>query len=163
MRSCRYFGRVGCSSLVARLDSLIQMCILRYVQEHKEERMERKLPVDWLKDARFGYCIKIFYPDGWDRKDFEEDWHKPLTEDEMHGKVMRSTIEYDNTWISPQMIPCVKIFPEGQEGCAYIQPVSDRLCLDGFFDGAEIGEEYIMKLSKMTQGALDALPEFDGF
>jgi len=51
---------------------------------------ERLTPNEWLKDPRL-HGIKIIDPDGWDRKNFEEDWAKPLTLAEMRDKVNIST------------------------------------------------------------------------
>ena len=126
--------------------------------------MEQKTPSEWLKDERFGYCILVLDPDGWDRKNFAEDWARPLTEEEMHGKVMMSTIEYDSTWTKKRsMISCVRVLPIGDGGGGYIQPISDALDMSWLFDGAEDGDTYTMKLIQMPQKELDALPEFDGF
>jgi len=123
--------------------------------------MERRTPDEWLEDERFGYCIRVLDPDGWDRKNYTEDWSKPLTEDEMHGKVMRSTIEFDQEWT--ETITCVRIFVPGHPGQAYIHPVLDDLCLDSLFDGAEVGGEYTIRVEKMKKKAFESLPEFDGF
>lgn len=48
----------------------------------------RKLPEEWCKETG----ITVHDPDGWDRRNFEEDWNKPITWEEFRYKVAMSTI-----------------------------------------------------------------------
>jgi hypothetical protein len=41
--------------------------------------------------------IKVYDPDGWDRKDFEASWAKPISEMEFHVRAAESTVStYDS-------------------------------------------------------------------
>lgn len=55
---------------------------------------EKKTPEEWL-NTEFSY-LEILDPDGWDRKNFEEDWKRPLTVAEFQQKVMASTVIVKN-------------------------------------------------------------------
>ena len=46
------------------------------------------LPEEWAEI----YGIEILDPDGWDRKNFKQDWARPLTEGAFSTKMMQSTI-----------------------------------------------------------------------
>lgn len=50
-----------------------------------------RTPNEWLKEPEFK-LFTIIDPDGWDRKNFKEDWEKPLTKEEFNQKLMLSTI-----------------------------------------------------------------------
>jgi len=56
-----------------------------------EKDTERRTPDEWLKDPQF-HELRILDPDGWDRKNFADDWAKPLTLSEMWKKVNLSTV-----------------------------------------------------------------------
>jgi len=50
-----------------------------------------KTPDEWLETKYFkGYII--YDPDGWDRKNFDEDWAKPISKKEMDCKLMQCTL-----------------------------------------------------------------------
>lgn len=51
----------------------------------------KKKPEEWLQEPEYK-LYKIIDPDGWDRKNFEEDWNKPITKEEFDQKLMYSTI-----------------------------------------------------------------------
>ena len=50
---------------------------------------QMRLPEEWAEI----YKIEILDPDGWDRRNFEQDWARPLTEAAFNTKMMQSTIK----------------------------------------------------------------------
>lgn len=54
--------------------------------------MEKKTPSEWLETAQYAGIV-ITDPGGWDYRDFESDWGKPITDDEFWVKLCRSTVE----------------------------------------------------------------------
>lgn len=48
----------------------------------------KKLPAEWAELLG----ITIMDPDGWDRRNFREDWAKPITQNEFNEKAAMSTI-----------------------------------------------------------------------
>jgi hypothetical protein len=59
---------------------------------------DTRTPDAWLQTEEFRSLI-VLDPDGWDRKNFEEDWARPLTLEEFSGKLMVSTIvPRDSGW-----------------------------------------------------------------
>lgn len=54
-------------------------------------------PDEW--GAKFG--IVVWDPDGWDRKNYEEDWAKPLTIDEYEKKAALSTCQWSTIGVPP--------------------------------------------------------------
>jgi len=49
-------------------------------------------PNEWLDYSEELNGYTILDPDGWDRTNFEEDWAKEITKNEMMEKVSRSTV-----------------------------------------------------------------------
>ena len=39
------------------------------------------------------FNVKVVDPDGWDRRNFAEDWAKPITADEFKAKLSGSTVD----------------------------------------------------------------------
>lgn len=48
-------------------------------------------PEQWLATEEFSK-ITVLDPDGWDRRNFAEDWKKPLTKAEFSRKLMQCTL-----------------------------------------------------------------------
>lgn len=57
-----------------------------------EKDTDRRTPDEWLKDPQL-HGLRVIDPDGWDRKNYADDWAKPLTLSEMWEKVNISTVE----------------------------------------------------------------------
>ena len=123
---------------------------------------ERKTPDEWLKTEYFA-GIQVLDPDGWDRKNFTEDWVRPLTLQEMNDKVVRSTLQSPAGWPPTTVKQCVRITVDGGDGWAFIVAVGSDFPWETLFDGADPGDAYRVELVEMTQVEYDALPEFDGF
>lgn len=51
----------------------------------------RMKPQDWLTHSSHFANVTIMDPDGWDRSNYEADWARPLTLEEMRYKTERST------------------------------------------------------------------------
>ena len=49
-------------------------------------------PDDWLKYSDDFIGVTVLDPDGWDRRNYIEDWAKPLTKAVMQEKVSMSTV-----------------------------------------------------------------------
>lgn len=58
-----------------------------------EERMTRRTPSEW--ETALG--VIVLDPDGWDRRNFADDWVKPLTEAEFRAKASVSTTNWGVT------------------------------------------------------------------
>jgi hypothetical protein len=57
------------------------------------ESVELKSSAQWAEELD----VKIVDPDGWDRTNFEEDWHRPISRIEFIQKASMSTI-YHGMW-----------------------------------------------------------------
>lgn len=49
-----------------------------------------RTPDEWCQELQ----LQVLDPDGWDRRNFAEDWARPLTYDEFTDKLSVSTIRF---------------------------------------------------------------------
>jgi hypothetical protein len=57
-------------------------------------------PDQWLMYSEDFDGITVMDPDGWDRKNYAEDWAKLLTKEEMHRKVSISTVSMSKEYLA---------------------------------------------------------------
>lgn len=59
-----------------------------------------KTPDEWLAMPK-NIGIVVLDPDGWDIRNFEEDWEKPISEKEFEGKLCASTCYFPKKFFKP--------------------------------------------------------------
>jgi len=84
------WGRLAIAAHIAEmsLEDYLNQVLEAAVENPDQFRMK---PQDWLNHSIHFQGMTIMDPDGWDRANYEEDWARPLTLEEMRYKTERST------------------------------------------------------------------------
>lgn len=84
------WGRLAIAAHIAEmsLEDYLNQVLEAAVENPDQFRMK---PQDWLAHSSHFQGVTILDPDGWDRSNYEEDWARPLTLEEMRYKTERST------------------------------------------------------------------------